>query len=115
MATVLGTLNVNVRANTGKFRKGMRDSRAITGQFKTSVIGLAAKLGTLAGAYIGVTRTISAFRSQFAAIDKIAKTSDKIGIATEALAGLQLAADLGGVSTGDDIRSAHRHGRLRMK
>jgi len=54
-----------------------------------------AKVGTLAiGGF-----TAFMVRNSFKTIDALAKTSDKLGIATEQLAGLQHAADLTGVST----------------
>ena len=56
-----------------------------------------AKIGAaFAGAALGATAALVKMR--MAAIDNLAKTADKLGVTTEALAGMRHAADLSGVS-----------------
>lgn len=98
MATLIGALNINVTAKTDNFAKQMKSARKITQTFAVDLRGVATRLIALGGAYFGVTRTVAAFNQQMAEGDALAKTSDKLGIATEKLAGLQHAANLGGVS-----------------
>ncbi|KKL79397.1 hypothetical protein LCGC14_2015220, partial [marine sediment metagenome] len=59
------------------------------------------KVGRVAAIGIGIATTalVALTASSFRAVDALAKTSDKLGIATEALAGLRLAANLTGVET----------------
>lgn len=97
MATLIGALNINVTAQTDSFAKKMKSARKITQTFAVDLRGAATKLLALGTAYVGATRTVSAFNQQLDQIDALAKTSDKLGIATEKLVGLQHAAELGGV------------------
>lgn len=97
----IANLAVQLTANTGKFVKGMRKSRSSVTKLATSVAsaGLTlAKFGLAAtvGAGLGLTVLVS---KSLDTIDALAKLSDKLGIATEKLAGLQLAASQTGVDS----------------
>ena len=82
--TIIGTLAVTLKANTRKYKKGMKSARAITRKFALAV--------TAAG-----VATAFLVKSQFKAIDTIAKLSDRLNISTEAFTGLQHAAAITGV------------------
>lgn len=96
MATV-GSLAVNVVANTAPFARGMATARAETKLFASAVgaaKGLVAGFGTalLAGF------TIHGLRQTSEDMDKITKGASRLGIATESLSGLQFAAERSGAS-----------------
>ena len=99
MATV-AVLDIALRAKTDKFRKGMKNATGTLGRFKSVVGKLTPLLGPigLAGAAIAAA---AAFKrlviDSFATLDAIGKMSDRLGIATEDLAGFQLAAQITGV------------------
>lgn len=99
MATI-GTLNVSVSAKLGKFEKGMKKAAGTVGGFAKKIASLAGPvgkvtsvLGILSGAGLGVMMQKTA-----QSIDKMAKLSDEIGFSTEALTGLQHAADITGTN-----------------
>ncbi len=105
MATI-GTLAVNVIANTSRFARDMTKARGIVGKFSTGIggairtvtrfIGPLAAIGTAAlGATVGVRGLVNSFRN----LDALAKSSDRLGIAVKDLQALNLAAELGGTST----------------
>lgn len=96
------SLTINVMARTRQFTKGMKKAGQATAGLvakvrilKGSLAALAAPLAALAGAAgFGLLA-----RNSLITIDALAKTSDKLGIATEKLAGLQHAAELTGVES----------------
>ena len=87
----IGTLAVNIVARTEKFEKNMRRAGALTSRFAKTAKRLAPIIGGITTAFgaAGLTAGVSAAASR---IDDLAKTADKLGIATEKLSGLQLAA-----------------------
>ena len=105
MAT-LRSLNINIRAGVahlaadfqkanslvGKFQhQASNEFRKLTGSIfnvKTAIIGLIGSAGL--GALI---------KGSFASADALAKSADKLGLTTEAMAGLTHASDLAGVNT----------------
>ena len=110
---IIGELAVNIVARTGALTRGLRRSRREVREFdKTlrrttrggivpffrSLRGIAgtAGLGGL-GAGIGLIGVSSQFRSIAEEIDNLAKQSRKLGIATEAMAGLEIATQETGV------------------
>jgi hypothetical protein len=103
MAT-LGSLIVNVLANTSNFAKGMARARAelasfsgVSSRVKEATSGLN---GVLAAVGVGFSmhQVISGLNQTAEGIDNLAKSADRIGITTEALGGLQYGAGLAGVS-----------------
>lgn len=93
----IGGINVVISATTDKFVKSIGIARrALTGfgkavkNFIFSMKGLAVAFAT--GALVKFTANAAE------AIDSLAKTADRLNITTEALAGLQLAADEAGIS-----------------
>lgn len=107
---VIGSIAVNVVANTGKFISDMRKSSRATKSFandsRKSMKMSTASVVKLGGAVTAMTATtalgfkklLSNLDEVAARIDPIAKTSAKLGIATENLIGLQHAAEQTGVS-----------------
>lgn len=97
----IANLAVSVTARVGKFVKGMRRAGKRLRKFSRGVAASAkrvAKFGFALGA-IATGGLVLLTRKAFAAGDSLAKVADKLGIATEKLAGLRLAAKLGGVET----------------
>jgi hypothetical protein len=96
----IGKVNVKLTANTTAFRKGMRAARRTIGQFGTAVRNIARRVGGFAlkiGALVGGGGFALLTKSAFSAGDTLAKTADKLGLTTEALAGLHHAAEVSGV------------------
>ncbi len=85
MATI-GKIVVKLIAHTGQFQKRMSRAQRTLKRFSRSVFALAGAGGLV----IWAKRTLQA-------ADALAKTSAKLGIASDRLAGLQLAAKLSGV------------------
>jgi len=99
-STIIGSMTVNVNANTKNFAKGMAKTRK-----GLSFATVGAKAFSVAIASIGAYASIQGIRRLAGVIgetagqlDKLAKTSDKLGIASEKLAGLQHAGEITGVS-----------------
>ena len=101
MGTLLGSLQVNVDANTSKFDAGMARGKKSLGGFNKATASATAGVGKFVGV-LGGALTVAAFtgmlKRNFQLVDALGKTADQIGISTEALAGLQHAADQTGVS-----------------
>jgi len=93
----VGGINFSVSMDTKKLSKDVKKSRGMIAGFGREVkralvpIGL---LGTAAAGAFGVM-----VKAQFKAGDALAKMSDKLGVTTEAMAGLQHAASLTGVES----------------
>jgi hypothetical protein len=106
MATI-GSLLVNLGMDTAKFNAGIKKSNKKLNIFSRQArkdikkigsafagVGKAAVgLGVVAGAAFAIV-----VKGSFDTIDAVAKTADKLGLATEALVGLQQAATLTGVA-----------------
>lgn len=73
-----------------------RGSRAFR-SFNASLSSIATRAAVVGAAAAGALALIT--RNSFESVDSLAKTSDKLGVATEALAGLRLAAEQTGVAT----------------
>ncbi len=98
---IIRSLAVNVTARTKQFESGMKRSSKVTQGLRGSVLNatkslIPFKLGLAAAA----AAAVALVKSQLATIDSLGKTADKIGVTTEALAGLRLAAELTGVAAG---------------
>ncbi len=98
MATI-GSLAVNLKANTQKFVKGMNKAQKSIGRLKKSIPGLNflfSKMGLLTGGLAGGGLVLM-LKKTAENVDELAKFSKRIGVSTEALAGLELAAGFTGV------------------
>lgn len=113
MAT-LGSMIVNVLANTAGFVNGMKTVRSELKQTKaeatmaqTALAGFGSVKSILGGLGIGlsgavITRSLMSTADE---IDRLVKVSDRLGITTENLKGLEFGAALAGVSA-EDLSSA---------
>ena len=103
MGTTVGKLRVILTANAGRFQKKMKRARRTLAKVSKSAARMSLKIGGI-GMAIGGLVAGGGFayliKEAFRTNDALAKTADKLGIATEALAGMRLAAGLSGV----DIR-----------
>lgn len=102
----IGTLNVSVIASTGKAVNEIHKFRAAINSVPKAASAASASTGIVSAAIAGFGVTVAAatfnIRQAIAGIkqlDNVAKTSDKLGIATEKLAGLRLAAEESGVAS----------------
>jgi len=97
----VGAVAVNLTARTNAFVRGMRKAAKSVGGLTTSVARgtiRVAKYGAgMAAVAVGGMTLLT--KQSFTLIDAIAKTSDKLGIATEKLVGLHHAGRLTGVAT----------------
>ena len=115
MATI-GTLNVAVKATTGKFSKGMNQAEKKMKGFGGAVQNMRAKLNGLGSSIGGLGAIGGAFAGIFAVgklvglaqtIDQTQKIADNLGIAAGKLQEFQFAASQSGVSS-DQLSSGLR-------
>lgn len=99
MAGVIGSLNIGMSVQTGKFNKGINQARSGVSKFvgglgslKGAIVGLGA---ALAGAAI-VKSLSSIVNAELAAIDKSSKFADEMGLTVAQLKGLELQTGLSG-------------------
>lgn len=100
MAGSLGDLVVSLSANTAQFT-GAMDKAAFQSQKRMDeMVKSANRLGQMIGAGMvaGAGAFAIAMKRAIDSADDIGKTSQKVGMTTEALSGLRYAADLSGVS-----------------
>lgn len=100
MATI-GSIAVNIVARTEKFTKGIMSAQSGLVKFGKTVLNVTKQIAMFGAgvAAAGAAALTYLVKGQFEAVDALAKTSDRLGIATEKLAGLRLAAEESGVST----------------
>lgn len=103
MATI-GSLIVNILANTTGFGRGMANARKRLNYYQKSVLQAqkaTARFNKVLGAVgvtLGTAKVLGEIRETAEAINDLAKTSAKLGIATDQLAGLRFAGEQTGVS-----------------
>jgi len=104
MATI-GSLVVNLGLASASFSSGLKSAQSSLSKFQSGITSFATSttgiLTGVAGAFgvaIGANAMKTLIGGQMEAIDQVAKLSDRLGITTEALVGLQHGADLAGVS-----------------
>ncbi len=96
---------VNLVAKTGRFERGMDKGGSKLRKFGNSAKRLTATLGKLAARFGPLAVAAGAFglarltKSAIEANDKLGKMATTIGVSTERLRGLQLAAELAGVAS----------------
>ena len=97
---VIGKLAAILSLKSAQFESGMKRSAAATTKLQTTAAvatGAIAKLGrTMATAFAGAA-IARGVQSALTALDDLAKTSRKLGVGTDELVGLRLAAELTGV------------------
>lgn len=113
MATI-GTLAVNVVANTGGLTRGLNRGRGQVKQFQSSIagttggargltstlVGLGGKVAAVAGIALSAKAAFTGLRNQMNKLDATAKTADRLGLTIKQLEGLRHAANLSGVEAG---------------
>lgn len=102
MAIRIGAIRAIVSANTRPFRKGLRRAGKRVGAFTKRLKGATMKVAGFGGALTAAATgggMAALVKSAMGAADKLSKVSDKLGITTEALAGMRHAAELTGVDT----------------
>ena len=99
MAKAVATVGVSVVARTKNFHKGMksarRDLKAFTGAVARSTKRIVRFGAALAGAATGALVVLT--KRSFKAMDATVKFASRLGLATDELIGLRLAAELSGV------------------
>lgn len=97
----VGNINVILSASTARFQRGMKRASAAVGKFSKSAVRVGFRLAKMGAAFAAAGVAIAAYYTAkaFKSIDATAKLARSIGIATEKLAGLRLAAQLSGVSS----------------
>lgn len=112
MSTNLTRLNVALTLSTGPFGKSMVSAAASVEQFASRVRGaMMGAIGPITAAF-STGAFIAGIKSASDRIDGLAKSADKLGISTQSLAGLRLAADESG-SSAEALETAM--GRLQVK
>lgn len=106
----LGSLTLDLVAKTGGYTQGMKKAERASDNFQSKTrahykrVGVALKqLGVAATAAFAVLGR-TAYKA-LQDIDKMAKTARQIGVASDEMAGLKLAAELGGASL-EDLNTA---------
>lgn len=97
----IGGINVTISATVDKFTKGIITARKALGKLGTSIKDAVFSVKGFAAALAGgvaVTAFTRLTANAFEAIDAMGELSDKLGISTDKLAGLQLAASEAGIS-----------------
>lgn len=99
--SVLASLVINLKGNSGHFQKELkkanRKSNSFAKKMRANSANVVKSLGAIGA--VGAVALAAIYKQSSANIDALAKQSDKLGITTQALAGLQFAAQLTGVST----------------
>lgn len=101
MAKTIATLAVAVSTNMSRFTRGLRTGEQPLRRFGDQVQATSLRVKSLfagalsLGAGVGLTALV---KQSFASADALGKVSDKLGTATEDLAGLRLAAEFTGNS-----------------
>lgn len=98
MATI-ANLAVSLTARIGNFQKGFSKARKTVGKFTSDLARHAKTVARYGAALASVAAGAIGFmvKRQFDFIDATTKTAEKLGLTTEALTGLQHAAELTGV------------------
>lgn len=108
----IGSVHVSLSASTQQFKKDMEKAKATVGGFggfvskatgflnpmTAGITALAGSAAAAVGSFMTLRTAVSGFISSAEKLDSLAKTSDRLGMATEKLAGLRYAAGLSGAS-----------------
>lgn len=100
----LGTLTLDLVAKTGGYVGGLSKAERESAKFKAKIRREFQDVSRIVGRSLAIASTaavagtVAIFRSTGAAIDAQAKFADSVGVTTEALAGLELAAEINGAS-----------------
>lgn len=99
--SVLSTLVIDLKGNSAHFQNELKKANSKSKSFAKKVRANSAAVVKSLGAIgtVGAVALGAIYQQSSANIDALAKQADKLGITTQALAGLQHAADLTGVSS----------------
>ena len=99
--SVLSTLVIDLKGNSAHFQKELKKANSKSKAFAKKVRANSAAVVKSLGAIgtVGAVALGAIYKQSSANIDALAKQADKLGVTTQALAGLQHAADLTGVSS----------------
>jgi len=104
--TKIGGLYISLSAGTARIAKDFKKANGIVGQFKRKTTkamkAVANSMFSFKGAIAGLVGSAGLgllVKTSLDSVDALAKTSDKLGITTEGLAGMRLAAELSGVAS----------------
>jgi len=99
--SVLSTLVIDLKGNSAHFQKELKKANAKSKSFAKKVRANSQAVVKSLGAIgtVGAVALGAIYQQSAANIDALAKQADKLGVTTQALAGLQHAADLTGVSS----------------
>lgn len=98
--TQIGSLYVKLTANSSPLERVLHRASGVVKSFGRGITSIAGRVLNLRSAILGLAGVGGLgylIQQSFSSIDVLAKTSSKLGIATEKLAGFHLAAKLGGV------------------
>src|SRR3569832_1009768 len=105
MAT-LRSLSIDLRANTARLGQDFKRASGIVGEFqreaRDKIDGITKSIFSAQAAiaaHVGSAGLGALEKTSMESADALAKSADKIGVTTQALAGLRYQADLSGVST----------------
>lgn len=96
----VGSIQIDMIARIAKLEAGMRRANKSLDGFGKKLEGLgrlSKKIGLAIGGYLSMRAVVRGLGNAMDSVDRLAKTSDKLGIATENLAGLRHAAATTGV------------------
>ncbi len=97
----LSVLTIDLKGNSAHFQKELKKSgskaKAFARQVRANSQAVVKSLGAIGA--VGAVALAAIYKQSSANIDALAKQADKLGVTTQALAGLQHAADLTGVSS----------------
>lgn len=106
---LIGSLVVNVKAQTAQFLKGIGSARSLLAGFAGTAVGVTSALG---GFNLGLASSVAAsailVKGQFEVVDSLGKMAQRLGVSTEAIAGYEVAARLSG-ATMEDVDKAVTH------
>lgn len=94
---LVGGVAVDLIARTAKWTRGFRTAQKHANSFEKAIGRQAKRIASYAAGYLAVRKLVSVFNEQRTAIDRLAKTSDKLGIPTARLTQMHHAAALSGI------------------
>jgi hypothetical protein len=100
MATI-GSLNINLSANTTGFAKGLKSAQDQASGFGSSISSALGKVAAIGAGIAGAIGFGALIRGQLQAVDATGKLAESLGLSTEGLVGLQHAASLANTSNED--------------
>ena len=100
MAATIGNLFINLRANSGPLRKGLKTAQGSVARFATGIKSTFTTLTSMKTLIIGigVVAVVALGKKLASSIDKVGKAAKRLGMTTEELIAMRHAAELSGVT-----------------